>query len=278
MGQIKLTPIRLDRGIYVWALVLMIVFVAQVSNFMFQFLLGEARELLNFYSFVVVAIGMLSIWITSWHVDAKEPKGVAYNILLWLNFLIFSILAILLFVNPQQNWTASAVAIISITSVGNIGASVYAMMGKFERNVGVVDNIGDKYISTRINSSIYYWVVTMLVVFYAIVLHHVFNLLPEEIYNFISFVSFAFSLWFMLSVARKNARMKWEASDLDTKAVSGSIIKWAMVVSVTLLWNRLVLDIVEPSRVLYNVSVIVSSIVNSIFLVLLLLGKFRVEN
>ena len=278
MGQIKWTPIRLDRGIYAWALVLMIVFVAQVSNFMFQFLLDKARELLNFYSFVVVAIGMLSIWITSWHVDAKEPKGVAYNILLWLNFLIFSILAILLFVNPQQSLTTSAVAIISITSVGNIGASVYAMMGKFERNVDVVDNIGYKCIPTRISSSIYYWVVTMIVVFYVIVLHHVFNLLPEEIYNFISFTSFVFSLWFMLSVARKNARMKWEASDLDTKAVSGSIIKWAMVVSVTLLWNRLVVDIVEPSGVLYNVSVIVSSIVNSIFLVLLLLGKFRVRN
>ena len=275
MGQIRLTPLRLDRGIYAWAVILMTIFTLQVANFTFQIFESEAKELLNFYSFLIVVIGMLSVWISSWQIDSKEPKGVAYCFLIWLNFLIFSILAILFFVNTQQGWTTSAIVIVSVTSIGNIGALIYALLGKFNRNIEVVECDDNKCVPLRINNSIYYWVATMLIAFYLIVFHKVFDLLSEEVINYISFGSFVMSFWLVSDFARKSARVKWLAAD-DANAVSGSIIKWVWVLCATLIWNCFVLDVIEPFGLVYIVSVCVSGILNAIFLVLLLMGKFKI--
>lgn len=277
MGQIKLTPLRLDCGIYAWAVILMTVFTLQVANFTFQIFESEAKELLNFYSFLIVVIGMLSVWISSWQIDSKESKGVAYCFLIWLNFLIFSILAILLFVNTQQGWTISAIAIVSVTSIGNIGALIYALLGKFNRNIEVVECDDNKSVPLRINNSIYYWLATMLIAFYLIVFHKVLDLLSEEVINYISFGSFVMSFWLVSDFARKSARVKWLAAD-DAKAVSGSIIKWVWVLCATLIWNCFVLDVIESFGLVYIISICVSCILNTFFLVLLLMGKFKIEN
>lgn len=106
---------------------------------------------------------------------------------------MFSIYAILLFVNSQQVGTIMSIVIMVVASVGNIGALIYTLMGKFNRNIDVEDNT--KNFPLRINSSVYYWVVTMLIAFYLIVFHKVFDLLPESVFNYISFGGFVMSFW-----------------------------------------------------------------------------------
>lgn len=276
MKQMKFTPIRLNQNIYVWAGVLMILFVLQIINAIFHFCENDAKNVLDFYTFIIVVVSMLSVWLLPWHIDAKEPKGVAHSFLIWLNFLMFSIFAILLFVNSQQVGTIMSIVIMVVASVGNIGALIYTLMGKFNRNIDVEDNT--KNFPLRINSSVYYWVVTMLIAFYLIVFHKVFDLLPESVFNYISFGGFVMSFWLIADLLRNKYRIKCQVDENDNKAVSGTILLWVFALCATLIWNRLVIDVIEPFGLLHKMSLSISVVINTIFVVLLLSGKFKIKD
>lgn len=276
MAQIKLTSIRYRRSIYWWVTILLTVYSLQVTNFFITLFTGEAKEYFDFYSYVLTLTSMLLLWMTNlWRADNTTARAVSRKAFYWINFIIFANLSILLYVNSQSSPNIYIWIIVGITALGILSGIIAALSGCFNIDIIPEKNEEPDTNKTFINNHVYIWAGAMLVVFYAMALEKYFNYLNETLFGILNILCLQGAVFFLLSLYEFKTNNTYFENDNKKRSVSRTIMPWMYNLSISLLLFFFVVNIIPQENILSQLIVCISLITNSIFALLLIIGKFN---
>lgn len=276
MVKIKLTPIRYRRSIYWWAVVLLAIYGLQVSNYFLTIFTEAAKEYLDLYSYVLTFTAMLLLWTTNlWRADNTTARALSRKAFYWINFIIFANLSILLYVNNPISTNTSTWIILGLSTLGIISGIIAAIMGYF--NIDIIPEKSDEtdINKTFINNYVYLWASSMLAVFYAMAVETYFNYLNETLFGILNILCLQGAVFFLLSLYEFKTNNTYFENDNKKRSVSRTIMPWMYNLSISLLLFFFVVNIIPQENILSQLIVCISLITNSIFALLLIIGKFN---